>query len=80
MWMRAGEEADMQRIYREAQFFFAKQRIDMLIQRGYKPAEMTVREIYETLIQVAVDTETKCSILDAARIKQVVTNNSLSSD
>lgn len=77
MWLSSGDEhRAMLRIYRRTQFDLAEQRITILQGNGYKPAEMTVREIYET----SIDFAEKWSIMDCARIKQVACDNSFITD
>lgn len=71
MWMRAGDEIS----YRPIQISLAIDRIIELRKFGFDPANMTVREIYEAS-QVTVDIKPKYSIMDSARIKHVVSNNS----
>lgn len=66
-------------IYRSIQFSLAIDRIITLLNLGYKPANMTVREIYKAS-QESVDIQPKYSIMDSARIKQVANQNSFISD
>jgi hypothetical protein len=80
MWISPSEEhSAMLAIYRREQFFLAEQRIAVLRFFKYDPAEMTVREIYE-IGQELIDFQPKYSIMDAARIKQVATKNSVIGD
>lgn len=76
MWESPSSESS---IYRSIQFSLTINNMLRLIKAGFNPAEMTVREIYDAM-QNLFDISGKASIMDAARIKQVATNNSLLSD
>lgn len=66
-------------IYRTIQFSLAIDRMIVLISLGLNPAEMTVMEIYEKG-QDGVAFQPKLTIMDAARVKQVATENSFITD
>lgn len=76
MWESSSGEAS---IYRSIQFSLAIDRIIALRKFGYEPAKMTVQEIYKAS-KLAVDSLRQMTIMDAARVKQVSTKNSLISD
>lgn len=65
--------------YRSIQFSLTIDRIIALKKLGYEPANMTVREIWQT-VQDSVDIQPKYSIMDCARIRQVAANNSFITD